>query len=93
MLELEKKEAKLLKDCCDNYYDDEVEGASSVLAKIKQRLQNDLCIDLDKVEAQILYNCLDRDIHDFYSQIEHKKDCQILEQIQSKLQNLLKKLD
>lgn len=89
-LDLSSKEKKTVIACCENYYDDEVPGASSLLPNIKAKLNRDEDLTLD--ELKILYQCLDRETHDMYENVENPKSVKIIEEAQLKIQILIKQM-
>lgn len=86
-LDLSNAEKKEVIACCDNYYDDEVPGASAFLLKIKAKLKRDE--PLEQEELKILYSCLDRDVHDMEAQANNAKSCRLLEEAQIKIKALI----
>lgn len=86
-LNLTEKEKTELFSAMENYYDDEVPGASGAFPVIKNKLKSGE--GLSKEELKIIYNCLSRDIHDFLYQIEHKSSAKIYERINQKIDALI----
>lgn len=84
-IDLSHEERNLLLGCCDNYYDDEVSGASKILLSIKDKIKNNL-FELSKEEASILSQCLDRDVHCMENNVEHPDEVIMLEKIIIKLE-------
>lgn len=87
LLNLNEIEKKELISMMENYFDDEVEGASHHFPSIKKKLEE--AEALSSKELSILSLCLKREIEDFYMQAEHKKRSKIYEAIDAKIQNLI----
>ena len=90
MFDLTAREKKELIDCCDNFYDDEVPGASKALPVIQAKIKREE--ELTREELRILVECLDRDTHDMEAAVNNSTTFKLLEEIQQKIEIELRKI-